>query len=185
MFRILVALASCLVASGCATAAVLGVTGVIFSEGWDSPQNYNMRSTFSARQAAHILQYQSTVVQGRVWVKTPGNLTIVGKRSRVQLIPVTAYSTEYIDAMFDGKRTSILNVSVVNLDPNFFKYVRHEVADLDGLFAFSGVPDGDYFVLSSLKWNQRVSTSDPGHARVYAIVNVRGKDRYNVVLNGL
>ena len=184
MFRIIWVLTSCLLTTGCATAVVLGVSGAIFSEGWDSPEHYKMRSTFDARRAAHILQYKSTTVQGRVWVTTPGDLTIVGKRSRVQLIPVTTYSTEYIEAIFGGRRASASNVSVVNLDPNFFKYVRHEVADLDGLFAFSGVPDGDYFVLSSLKWSDRASTSDPGHARVYAVVSVSGESRYEVALNG-
>lgn len=185
MFRMFVLIASCLVTSGCATAAVLAVTGVVFSEGWDSPESYEMRSAFDADQARHILRYKQSTIKGRVWVTTPGNLTIVGERSRVQLIPVTAYTTEYMEAIFGDSRISAQNVSVVNLDPEMFKYVRHEVADLDGLFAFSGVPNGDYYVLSSLKWNRRESTSDPGHARIFTTVSVRRTGRYEVALNGM
>jgi len=80
--------------------------------------------------------------------------THTGEFASLQLIPVTAYSVEYMRLLFGGNKAYYTPVRVANVDDGFKRYQRRARADGKGMFKFSGVPPGDYFVYSQLVENR-------------------------------
>lgn len=168
--------------SGCTAAVLVGAT--LFSAGVDTIEHYRMQSRFAPADAAHILKYGTGHISGRVWLAAPDGTSAVGRGVNVQLIPATEYSIEYIKALFGDTKTSIMNVSIDNLDPRFFQYIRHTTTDPDGLYSFGHVPHGNYFLMTFIKWKGRENTHDPGQTRVANKATLAIGERITVDLNG-
>lgn len=69
--------------------------------------------------------------------------------ARIELIPATPYNVEIVSAL---KEASYRPLSGEN--PAAVKYVRTVACDGTGTFSFSNLPAKDWFVRTTLTWNQ-------------------------------
>lgn len=168
--------------SGCAAIAFTGAA--IFSAGVDTIEQYEMKARFIPGTASHVLGYGSGQIAGRIWLQSPSGNTAIGSGANVQLVPATEYSIEYIQALFGNSKASVLNVSIANLDPRLFQYIRHTTADPDGVYSFTNVVHGNYFVMTFIKWKGRKDTHDTGQTRLVNKATVGFHERVTVDLNG-
>lgn len=72
--------------------------------------------------------------------------------SEVNLIPVTTYSTERMNVIYGPTKFSAFGRSFKNDDQEYYQYMKTVIADGEGRFAFAGVPNGSYFVVTSVQW---------------------------------
>lgn len=105
-----------------------------------------MSTPFDPATAQYIDGLGTGSISGRTFLAG----TFSGKFANLQLIPVTAYSMEYMKILFDGDKAYYKPVVISNVDSNFRRYQRRTRADDKGNFTFSGVPAGEYFVYSQL-----------------------------------
>ena len=105
-----------------------------------------MSATFDPATAGLINKPGSASVHGR----THHAGTFTGSGANVQLIPVTTYSTEYMNHLFEGTKAYYSSRRVNNLHVDFKRFQRRARADGNGEFKFLGVAAGEYFVYSQL-----------------------------------
>ena len=96
-----------------------------------------------------------------------GTTSFKGSHASLQLVPVTAYSTEYFNILFGGNKAYYQATPVENVDSGFRRHMRRTRADGNGNFEFPGVPPGEYYIYSQIVENragvalyQRVSITD-------------------------
>lgn len=138
---------------------------------------------FNPADAAYVRQPGNAQVVGRAWLLQPTGEIRYGRRAKVDLMPVTPYSRQWIQAVFGEGNVSrrILKTDATYAD--FRKYVRQTVADEQGQFYFSRVPAGEYFVHAVVQWKQK-GRYWPESGRVYRRVTVPASGTVQVNLNG-
>jgi len=126
-----------------------------------------MKGKFNASEAAYINKLGTGTISGRTFHQVAGTTSFKGSHANLQLVPVTAYSTEYFNILFGGSKAYYQAIPVENVDPDFRQHMRRTRADGEGNYEFPGVPPGDYYIYSQIIQNrsgvalyQRVSISD-------------------------
>jgi len=113
----------------------------------------------------------SASITGRAFVTMRDNSERIGVQQKVELTPVTPYTSEAIGVEFTQSR------SLSAADPRIDKYIRSTEADDQGRFSFRGLPPGEYYATSNVKWDNWYWNDDvtqkiyvhytvPIHARV-------------------
>ena len=105
------------------------------------------------------------------WSKAPGKNTITGDALlrtvggdvktcagyRVDLLPVTPYTEEYVTRRFKSvsggyaSHMSILYGSY-SLDAGIYTFQRETTCNAQGTFRFTDLPDGSYYVIAKVEW---------------------------------
>ena len=80
-------------------------------------------------------------IQGQVFMRTRSGSVIYGAGSTVLLIPLTDYTKQRLAVGFDA-----------NNDLALSKYIRRAIADANGNFDFTELPEGEYVAISSVVW---------------------------------
>lgn len=126
-----------------------------------------MKGTFDPAAAAYINKLGTGTISGRTFHQVSGTTAFKGSHASLQLVPVTAYSTEYFNILFGGNKAYYQATPVENVDPGFRQHMRRTRADGNGNYKFPGVPPGDYYIYSQIVENragvalyQRVSITD-------------------------
>ena len=93
------------------------------------------------------LQTEGTgIVSGQGFLKTRGGDVKKAAGSEVILNPVTSYSNQWYEVSYlQGK-------PLTALDPRINQYLITTIADGDGRFTFTNVPEGEYYVGTSVYW---------------------------------
>ena len=79
-------------------------------------------------------------------------------------MPVNKYTTALVASEVQGR--SYL------ADPRFLKHVRTTQTDGAGNFAFTGLPPGDYYVLSKVSFDSAELTNEGGLTTVTSALNM-------------
>nr|WP_286948296.1 hypothetical protein [Pseudomonas sp. UBA6718] len=124
-----------------------------------APKSNLSFNTFPEAEYAALAKTGTGSVSGQVFMKTRGGDVKVGAGNEVLLIPITSHSrTLYLAYQ--------LNVAPSNTpDPRAKPYTQRMVAGVDGDFAFSNVPPGDYYLAGSVTWEtfgSRYASSQQG-----------------------
>ena len=120
-------------------------------------------------------RHGSGSVVGRAYVQTSEEDPRPGDRYNIDLVPVNAYTNEMVNVLMSQ------NNRMPPVDPRFLKYRRREVMDINGNFAFHGVPSGEYWVATRTEWggeeiadpNATTKGSTSDHIPMYARVSVK------------
>lgn len=117
----------------------------------------------------------SNSVVGRAFVVMRDQSQHPASNILVQVTPANTYTAEIIDVVFARNR------EITDPDPRFEKYIRSSQTDADGNFSFHRLPDGEYYVTSTVNfthwfWNndstEKVVMQDS--IPVYARISVHG-----------
>lgn len=100
----------------------------------------------------------NATVRGQAFLTTKGGDVKVAAGKRVLLNPVTLYSLEWYEMSYVPSRR------MEEADPKLDPYIRTEIADGSGRFAFKNVPAGEYFITTTITWE--VPTGYPGGVQV-------------------
>ena len=111
----------------------------------------DLKTPFNPQEASYILQPGEGSIKGRAAVTQNGQVLIaIGQE--VQLIPITAYAIERMQAIYGNSNIQRENINIIftNPDPNYEAYKRRTRADFQGNFEFNNVPDGNYYVATAV-----------------------------------
>ena len=122
---------------------------------------------FDATKATYINNSGRNSITGEAFRKRNDGLLVTCAGEEVSLFPVTEYAMQRVTHIYgsvNGGRTNNIFVNAGSADPQYLKYIRTTRCDSDGQFAFNGVADGDYYVVTTVVWNPTDSIIPEGGA---------------------
>lgn len=121
--------------------STVDVNGV--GDGVTSERVVIKRIAFPADEYARLKASGSSTVKGVIAVTYNGH-QILGKETRLYLNPVTSYSRQwYRESYLGGHKMG-------KSDPKLFNYIKFTSSNVNGQFAFYGVPAGSYYVVGTI-----------------------------------
>lgn len=157
---------------------------VLFSSRAGAGPLVERRTPFNEADFAGTNRSGAGSVVGHAFVTLTDRSMRTGKNEVVVLLPVNAYTRETIERRYIGGE------NLVSGDPRYDKYVRSATMDNQGNFAFHGIPPGEYYVGTDVRWSNTYFMNDsdgilqkntvPHMTMIYARISVRNGQRVNV-----
>lgn len=135
------------------------------------------------RAASRQMLPGDATIRGNAFIHAETGRTYTAAGDWVTLIPVTAYATERMRAMFgSGHRSDVRWGNRTHAgDPRYLALTRQVKADIHSRFAFENLQPGAYFVTAFVQWQR----GDEKFAYlVYDRVEVGAGETADVVLSG-
>jgi len=120
------------------------VAGVI--AGCAAPQQKTQRIPFPVAEYESLVTSGEQVVSGQAFLTTNGGDVKRAAGVEINLNPVTSYSDQFFEYHCKGKG------ALTKADSRYLKYIKTEIGDADGRFKFSNVAEGDYYLVTTIKW---------------------------------
>ena len=96
----------------------------------------------------------SATVTGKAFIKTTEGTIHFAQNEQVRLNPKTSYSQQWYEVNYLG------NTNITDADPRYLNYVRKATVDEKGIFTFSNVPAGDYYISVPVFWFNDIKMED-------------------------
>lgn len=96
-----------------------------------------------------------TSINGESFLKTRGGEVKTCAGNRVQLVPVSAYSTERVVALYGNSDSGFFGRYHRQIDdpvPSYTNNILTAVCDSKGEFSFDNVPIGEYYLTTLVSW---------------------------------
>lgn len=103
-------------------------------------------AVFNETEYAAYAQPGTGVIEGQAFLRTRGGDVKLAAGHKVNLNPVTTYSTEWFERLC--KR----HEDIEDADQRAAAYLRQCVADGEGRFRFEGLPAGEYYLMCRIVW---------------------------------
>lgn len=122
---------------------------------WGCSSTVNQAIAFRAEDYRRYDVPGTATIFGHAFVHTRDGIKHNAGGLKVYLVPLNAYTDERAKISLKGDEPA-------PADPGLEKYTRTQVADIQGLYEFSGLPAGDYMVYSRVTWDhfKRQSSGD-------------------------
>lgn len=127
-----------------------------------------LQSRFDPAEVAWFSARGTNTIEGSAIVRSYNGTVKTCAALPVMLFPVTAYARERMAHLY-GSETEGFNLLVggrpadfANDDPRYQAAVKTTRCDAHGRFAFSELPDGDYYVVATVTWRERAMGMDEG-----------------------
>ena len=118
-----------------------------------TPAPITMASTYSASELAWAQAEGNNTIAGSAVLRTVGGDVKTCAGLEVGLIPVGSYTSELMAKTFGSSTTGYAKYTPnITLDPSYGGANRKTVCNPQGEFAFSNLPDGEYFVVATVTW---------------------------------
>lgn len=95
-------------------------------------------------------------IEGTALLRTRGGEVRTCAALAVYAVPVTVYAKERMIHLYGNVRSGFAPVwsaiEFTNDDPRYNEHVRQSACDAQGAFRFRDLPDGEWFVVSSVRW---------------------------------
>lgn len=140
-----------------------------------------IQSTFNPAEAAFIHKPGRGSITGQAFLRRNDGVVVYAAGSRVTLIPRTTYSSERMQALYGGNRIAPLWRASIPEPAGYSSYVREEKADGEGKFSFSGLADGEYYVVTTVYW---MAGYNQQGGYLMEPVTIRGGNAVNVIMTG-
>lgn len=141
---------------------------------------------FSVDEVRFIKRQGTARIEGQAFLRQMGGGVVTCAGSGVLLIPAGGYATELFSRAWGNPQGGTANVFVMgpeSMPEGFKEYSRKSRCDAEGDFVFTGVPDGDYFVVSQVMWTVPGSYIPEGGV-VGRRVAIRGGRDARVLISG-
>lgn len=154
---------------------------------------HEMAVPFSAKDAAYINKKGTNTILGQGMSKTRGGNVKTSAGNKAYVYPVTEYTTEMMTLLFQDVNSGhrmyvdlggeVVKREVTNIDPELTRYVKEQTCDAQGNFEFLNLPNGEYFVVTTVTWEvpTRYSSGTQG-GDLMKRVKVTGGSKERVIL---
>ncbi len=137
------------------------------------------RMPFPVKEYARLRKKGRSTVTGTIYLENSNSSEkIIGQKVKVWLNPVTSYSEQwYQEDYLGGYRLS-------KIDKRIYNYMKLDYSTENGQFTFSGVPRGEYFLVSSVKCTEACGLPSNKKIRVVKRISVgSGVTKVNLMKN--
>ncbi|WP_226663284.1 hypothetical protein [Microbulbifer aggregans] len=138
--------------------AAISVLGLVGCASTGGGKTFQLTSQFDANEVSWSEGKGTATISGQSFVQTRGGQPRTCAGRPVNLVPVSAYAEERIRILYgntyQGYNSAFTGVKA-KFVPDVFEFrstIRNATCDAQGNFEFSGIPAGDYFVISSITW---------------------------------
>lgn len=111
-----------------------------------------LNSAFDPNAANFIKQTGKGGITGQAFLRRNDGIVVYAAGSEVSLLPKTPHTDEIVSKMFGSSRFAYTKVGFNNQDPRFIEYIKTTTADGEGRFTFSSLPNGSYYLITSVVW---------------------------------
>jgi len=124
------------------------------------PRTVTLTTPYDSKEARRKLASGKNTIRGTASARTPGGEVATCAGKPVTLVPVTAYSSERMFAIYgsDDKGTLRLGQGAVpppvitNDDPKYLADHPQTVCTDSGAFVFKDIADGQFFIVTGFTW---------------------------------
>jgi len=126
-----------------------------------SPRTTPTTAVFDVREVAWAAQPGANAVRGRAFIDPGDGETRTCAGAVVALLPDSSYTRERMLNLYGSLDRGVNNMAhgaaqrLDPADPAYVKAARQSTCDVRGGFAFNNVPDGVWYVTTSVVWRTR------------------------------
>lgn len=136
---------------------------------WGCSSPVNQAVAFHAEDFRRYDSPGTATIHGHAFVHTRDGVKHNAGGLKVYLVPLNAYTDERAKIALGGGEPA-------PADPGLEKYLRVQVADLSGLYEFSGLPTGDYLIYCRVAWDARVNAKRQYSGDYFILARTAVKD---------
>lgn len=151
----------CVLLSGCATTKIITLT-----------------SHFDSSLAKKMLEQGKNTIKGSALIRQRGGTVVTCAGCEVSLVPATGYARERMRALYDNEIKGYNSVGFGSkqikfdsTDPKYLQLTKKTIGDAQGYFSFSNIPDGNYFIITSIMWKVNDYFFEGGNLMQYVVVS--------------
>ena len=141
---------------------------------------------FNAAEVAYINKSGAAKITGQAFTRLSNGLVITCAGTDIQLVPAGSYAKARIAALYGtagGGRMSVAQrITVSNSPPDYAAMRRVAFCDAGGNFEFSGVADGEYYLMAVVQWVPAPGRAPEG-VRLVSLVRVANGQGLRVIMN--
>lgn len=139
------------------------------------------KTTFNPAEVSYILEPGQGVIRGKAYLKK-GIYTHKAAGRQVELVPVSTYAQERMKTIFGNGNTQQSSAKVVfsSNDPSYDQYKKRAFTDPEGIFEFTEVPDGNYYLTTRVIWGDKPDDN----ALIRKQVTVSDGNAQTIILDG-
>jgi hypothetical protein len=134
---------------------------------------------FDSSAASYVFNQGNNSITGRAYLVSRSGYVRTCIYRRVELIPVTTYSTAWMSHVFQGVDAGYASRTIIDGMPNdddFAKFRRQATCDQSGSFTFKDVADGKYYVFAGIYWALRWQRNGGGLMKEVDVTNGKQVD---------
>ena len=153
-------------------------TSIDVSDLNDNPKEQVVaRIPFPEKEYSKLPTTGDSTVKGVIYLVTASGEKVYGKQTRLYLNPVTSYSKQWYEQSYLGGK------KMAKPDPRLFNYLRFTTSDINGNFAFYGVPTGKYYVIGIVKCKEKCGFDSTRSIRIAKEITVPKSQTVTVELS--
>lgn len=163
----------------------IGVVAALVAACQQTPQR--IETPFDTKAAAFIHKQGEGRIDGHAFLKRFNGRVTHAAGENVWLVPATPYARERFARLYGGRKflaaTSALRMEN---DPVYAQYTRKTKAESNGRFTFENVAPGEYFIATTVTWQDTPDSYFARGGAIYETVTVTGKEEkaIKVIVNG-
>ena len=133
-------------------------------------------ASFDVNEVSWFLNEGTGTVKGSAFFQRRDGMLVTCAGNIVSITPVGTYSSERISNIYgntvSGRTTFGFGaVRVDEPDPQYLKYSKQKLCDVDGKFSFNNLAEGEYFVTTSVEWSVSDYINEGGYLMKRVLVN--------------
>lgn len=119
-----------------------------------APEPIALGTSFNPTEVAWFNAPGNNTIRGNAVLRTVGGEVRTCAGLDARLSPVSTYATERVRALYGNSQSGFNRGSAgfTATDPAYEEMQRHTRCDSEGRFTFSGLPDGEYYVIALVTW---------------------------------
>lgn len=164
---------------------IIGVVGLIAAGCQQTPQK--VETPFDAKAAAFIHKQGEGRIDGHAFLKRFNGKVTHAAGENVWLVPATPYSRERFAKLYGGRKfLAATSGARMENDPVYAQYTRKTKAESTGRFIFEKVAPGEYFVATTVTWQDSPDSYFSRGGAIYETVTVTGREDkpIKLIVNG-
>lgn len=138
---------------------ILSLLGLVALSACVEPINVQPTVPFNFQEVAYINQRGAAAIEGQAFMRQQGGGVVTCAGEEVRLIPAGSYGTQRLQAIYGtGDRGFISLYTPTQADVTSAEYQawwaasRVTSCDAQGNFRIDGVANGNYFLLTGVRW---------------------------------
>lgn len=121
------------------------------------PKQVALTTTFNAESVAWFNSTGTGSINGQAFFQTRGGQPRTCAGLEVGLFPRSTYGDERLTAIYGTTKSGYVPALATRVqftpdDPNYSNTHKSTVCDAQGNFTFTGLPAGEYFIISTITW---------------------------------